>query len=35
VHEQERPEGINEREEGEEKDFGGFASKFIDLPTSR
>ncbi len=35
MHEQEGPEGINEREESEEKDFGGFASKFIDFPTSR
>lgn len=35
VHEQEGSEGVDEREESEEKDFGRFASKFIDFPTSR
>lgn len=35
MHEQEGSEGVDEREESEEKDFGRFASKFIDFPTSR
>jgi hypothetical protein len=35
VHEQEGSDGVDEREESKEKDFGRFASKFIDFPTSR